>query len=275
MTCLTTSDVIGIPGGWEEYDKHIMEILGVDLVTLAAKAEGKPVERVRNGLAGRRLAAVSVSSGVGVVSGFAESLASIGRHLGMEAKVMSRTDGDGFQEAAQWNADFVISANDHLFVARETARGLAADNNPATSRVFVTALELMSGGSLMEREVVVLGLGIIGRGAASYLAELGAYPLMYDPDPQRAAAARNEILEGEVIHNQAHLAEILGRTNLIYDATPVLQALPESLWPAEALVSAPGVPLSWPETWLSGGGKRRLWHDPLQSGTAAMLAKLA
>ena len=275
MTCLTTSDVIGIPGGWEEYDKSIKEVLGVDLLTLAAMSQDKPVEQVQAGLANRRLAAISISSGVGVVSGFAESLASIGRHLGMDAKVMSRPDRDGFREAAKWRADFVISADDHRFLARESSRGLTANNNPATSRVFVTALELMNGGSLKEREVVVLGLGIIGLGAASYLCDLGAYPLMYDPDPKRATAAQGEIREGEIIRDQTQLAEVLGRTNLIYDATPVLAALPESLWPAEAVVSAPGVPLSWPLDWLSGSSKRRLWHDPLQSGTAAMLAKLA
>ena len=275
MTCLTTTDVIGIPGGWAEYDKHIQRILGVDLLTLAARAERRQVKEVRSGLAGRRLAAVSISSGVGVVGGFAESLASIGRHLGLEARVMDRPDGDGFREAEKWGADFVISADDHRFLARETSKGLAADNNPATSRVFVAALELMNGGSLRDQEVVVLGLGIIGCGAASHLAELGAYPLMYDPDPKRSAAAGMEISDGELLRNPEELARALARTRLIFDATPVIQALPVDLWPAEALVSAPGVPLSWPLEWLTTAGPRRLWHDPLQSGTAAMLAKLA
>lgn len=275
MTCLTTTDVIGIPDGWDEYNKHIQRILGVDLLTLAARSAGRGVEEVRSGLAGRRLAAVSISSGVGVVVGFAKSLASIGRHLGMEAMVMERPDGDGFREAEKWGADLVISADDYKFLARRTAKGLTADNNPATSRVFVAALELMNGGSLRDQDVVVLGLGIIGIGAASYLADLGAYPLMYDPDSKRRAAAGGEISDGEVLRNPDELARALGRTKLIFDATPVLQALPESLWPAEAVVSAPGVPLSWPLEWLTTDGPRRLWHDPLQSGTAAMLAKLA
>lgn len=274
MTCLTTSDVIGIPDGWDIYDEQIQQVLGVDLLTLAARAVGRKEAEVRAGLAGRRLAAVSISSGVGVVGGFAESLAAIGRHLGLEAQVMSRPDGDGFREAEKWGAELVISADDHRFLARETARGLTADNNPATSRVFTVALELMSGG-LREREVLVLGLGIIGRGAASYLAELGAYPLLYDPDPKRAAAAGLEISEGQVLKNLDEVGRALERTNLIFDATPVAEALPESLWPAEAVVSAPGVPLSWPLEWISSSGPRRLWHDPLQAGTAAMLAKLA
>lgn len=275
MTCLTTSDVIGIPGGWDEYDKLIQRVLGVDLLTLAARAAGRKEEEVRSALAGRRLAAVSISSGVGVVGGFAESLASIGRHMGLEAEVMSQPDGDGFREAEKWGAELVISADDYKFLARRTANGLTADNNPATSRVFVTALELMNGGSLRDQEVVVLGLGIIGRGAAAYLAERGAYPLLYDPDPKRSAAAGVEISEGELLRNTNDLAKALKRTNLIYDATPVLEALPEELWPAEAVVSAPGVPLSWPLEWINADGPRRLWHDPLQSGTAAMLAKLA
>ncbi len=275
MTCLKTSDVIGIPDGWEEYDRRILDILGVDLLTLAALSLDRSEVDVRNGLAGRKLAAVSISSGGGVVTGFAESVASIGRHLGMECEVMSKTDGPGMEQAVNWGADFIISADDRRFLVRETSRGRVADNNPATSRVFVAALELMAGGSLVEREVVVLGLGAIGRGAAVRLVELGAYPLMYDPDPKKEAPALSEVKDGEVLRSPEHLARALARTSLIIDATPVSPALPASMWPANPVVSAPGVPLGWPEEWMRPGARGLLWHDPLQSGTAAMLAKLA
>jgi hypothetical protein len=40
------------------------------------------------------------------------------------------------------------------------------------------------------------------------------------------------------------------------------------------LVSAPGVPLSWPLSWLNPGQNGRLFHEPLAAGTASMFAGL-
>jgi hypothetical protein len=243
-------------------------------LTLAARAADRPAEEVRARLAGRRLAAVSLSGGEGVVTGFAAALAAIGRRLGLIAEAMPAPDEAGLAQARRWGADFIIHADDDRFWARATADGRTADNNPATSRVFVAALELLSGGSLAGREVVVLGLGVIGRGAASRLAELGAVPLMYDPDPRTWPAAEVEA-GGAILAAPADLARALARTNLIFEATPGPLALPPSLWPDFPIVAAPGVPLAWPVAWLTAGSSGRLWHDPLQSGTAAMLAQLA
>lgn len=276
MTCLTSADVINIPSVWDDFDRRMMDILGVDLLTLAARAVDRPVETVRRGLAGRKLAAVSITNGVGVVPGFAESLAAIGRHLGMSSAVMQYPDGHGFQQALDLGAEIIISADDFSFMARETKHGRLADNNPATSNVFVAALELMNGGSLRDSEVIVLGCGPIGRGAVCRLAELGAYPLVFDPDEKKVMAVLDEIEgEGEQIRTAEQMLKAVKRTSLIFEATPVSQALPPEMWPAKPVVAAPGVPLAWPWQWMEPGSPARLWHDVLQSGTAAMLAKLA
>lgn len=275
MTCLTTKDVAGIPHMWEEFDRRMGLMLKTDLITLAARAAGRSVELVRDGLAGRKLAVVPVSVGGGVIPGFVESVASIGWRLGMNAAVMNYSDGDGFKQATDLGADFIISADDNRYVARERVHGRLADNNPATSSIFVSALELLCGGNLADKEVVVLGMGVIGRGAAVRLVELGAYPLIYDPDRRKATAAMGEITDGEMINDSRELQKSLKRTNIIFDATPILEALPPDLWPANPIVSAPGVPLSWPLEWMYPGARGRLWHDVLQSGTAAMLARLA
>lgn len=273
MTRLTSADVRTIDS-WAEHDRLIRDQLGVDLLALAADAADLPAEAVRRGLAGRKLAAVSISSGEGVVGGFAESLAAIGRHLGLEARVMAAPDASGFSLAGQWGADLVIHADDDLFLAWDSS-GRTVDNNPATSRAYVAALRLMAEGrSLAGREVVVLGLGVIGRGAASRLVELGALPLMYDLNESLGAAALAEVGGGKILRDRADLAEALSRTNLIFEAVPSADALEESLWPEHPVVAAPGVPLAWPESWLRPGARGRLWHDPLQSGTAAMLARL-
>ena len=274
MTRLTSSDVREIDG-WAEYDRLIRGQLGVDLPGLAAAAADLPAAEVRRGLAGRKLAAVSISSGEGVVGGFAAGLAAIGRRLGLEARVMEAPDEAGFIQAARWGADLVIHADDERFLVRDRL-GRTADNNPATSRAFVAALEMMAEGrSLAGREVVVLGLGVIGRGAALRLVELGAVPLMYDPDESRWPEAEAGRGPGKILRGREALAEALSRTSLIFEAVPSADVLDEKLWPAHPVVAAPGVPLAWPESWLRPGARGRLWHDPLQSGTAAMLARLS
>lgn len=276
MTRLTNADIADI-GSWNEYDRLIQQNLGVDLIGLAARAADRPKAEVRRALAGRKLAAVPVSSGEGIVGGFAASLAGIGEHLGMTAQAMDQPDSDGFKQAEAWGADIVIYADDHHFLARDVLSGEVADNNPATSRVFVAALELLNGGSLAGREVVVLGLGVIGRGAAERLLELGAVPLLYDVNPAAGLTPLVSRLAGAVVlPDRAALAGALTRTSLIFDATPVPEALAKNLWPANPVVAAPGVPLAWPPGWLQPKGRiGRLWHDPLQAGTAAMLAMLA
>jgi len=277
MTRLTTDDVLIITDNWKVYDGCQRRMLGVDLPTLAARAVGRDPARVAAALAGRKLAAVSITEGEGIISGFAESLAAIGRRLGLTAEAMTRANREGLKEAELWGADLVIYATDDRFLALNPHNGQVADNNPATSRVFVAALELMAEDqTLAGREVVVLGLGIIGRGAAGRLVELGARPLMYDPDPGcRAAAAKVVGDGGEVLPDNDSLARALTRTNLIFEAVCCRRALPPELWPLNPVVAAPGVPLSWPQEWLRGCGGGRLWHDQLQSGTAAMLAELA
>lgn len=273
MTRLTSLDVQDIEFEWQEYDKRIKRILGVDLVELSSLAADKPTSQVRSNINGRKLAAVAISSGEGVVGGFAQSLAAIGKHMGYEAMAMPSADKAGFDEASEWGADYVIYADDDLYIARELNGGNVADNNPATSRVFVAALDLLCRG-ISGKEVVVLGLGIIGRGAAMRLLDLGARPLMYDKNENKALDLIKEIKGGDLINNQRDLSMALKSTNLIFDATPVQEALDKSLWPASPIVAAPGVPLSWPIQWMEKNEKGRLWHDPLQSGTAAMLAML-
>jgi threonine dehydrogenase-like Zn-dependent dehydrogenase len=192
---------------------------------------------------------------------------------------MPGADEEGFRQAAAWDAEWVILADDDRFEVRDLAGRVLADNNPATSRAFVAALEILAGGGLAGREVLVLGLGVIGRGAAARLLELGAWPLMFDIDPAKGPAVLAEVGGGAVVAREEDLAGILaGRTTLIFEAVPRRDiglgktGLPEGV---PLKVAAPGVPLSWPAEWLRPGGPARLWHDVLPSGVAAMLALAA
>lgn len=280
MTRLTTADLSDINQDWGTYDHRLVSQLRLDFIGLGALANGRAVPEVRRGLVGRRLAAVSISSGEGVLPDFAESVATIAIHMGLEARVMTASDEAGMDEAKKWGADFISYADEDNFVVRRVLDGRVADNNLGTSRAYVAALAQMAGGFLVGREVVVLGLGIIGRGAAARLLELGAVPLLYDSDlgcMEKLLWEIGGMDKGEAygLRDLKALADALIRTNLIFEATPVAEALSPELWPQNPVVVAPGVPLSWPVAWLDPGATGRLWHDPLESGMAAMLAEVA
>jgi hypothetical protein len=214
-----------------------------------------------------------------VLPGFAETLAALAGGLGLEATAMPGADGEGLRAAAAWGAEWVIQADDDCFEVRDLGGRVLADNNPATSRAFVAALELLAGGGLAGREVLVLGLGVIGRGAAARLLELKAWPLMFDIDPAKSQAALAGLGGGEALAGEESLARVLvGRTPLIFEAVPRRKLWPAKIRPprpARLRVAAPGVPLSWPLSWLKPGGPNRLWHDALPSGVSAMLALAA
>ena len=276
MTRLTVKDLAGL-GRQADLSRLTQAALGVDLLALGARAADRPAPWVRERLRGRRLAALSVSAGQGVLPGFAEALASLGRGLGLIAEAMPGADEKALRAAADWGADWVILADDDRFEIRDMAGRVMADNNPATSRAYVAALELLAGGGLSGREVLVWGLGVIGRGAAVRLLERGAWPLMFDIDPAKGPAALAMAGGGEVVAGEAGLARVLaGRTFLIFEAVPrreIWKSSPPDGVPFK--VAAPGVPLSWPAAWLRPGGPARLWHDALPSGVAAMLALAA
>ena len=278
MTRLTAMDLSGLTDQ-AAYGRLIQGSLGVDLLALGARAADQPVSWIAERLRGHRLAALSISSGQGILPGFTETLAALGREMGLTAEVMPDADEKALRKAEAWGADWVILADDDNFEVRDMGGRVLADNNTATSRAYVAALEILADGSLAGREVLVWGLGIIGRGAAARLSELGAWPLMFDIDPAKGPVALAEAGGGEVVAGEDGLARVLdGRTALVFEAVPRREIWPKNMAPpgnAPLRVVAPGVPLSWPENWLRPDGPSRLWHDVLPSGVAAMLALAA
>jgi pyrrolysine biosynthesis protein PylD len=254
--------------------------LRTDVRRLAARAWDADPDALAAALRGKRVAAVTVTSGEGAIGGFARALADTGELMGAEARVMESADGPGFAEADRWGADIVVFSDDSDFVAADRNTGRVVHNNPATARVFVAALELLNGGSLKGEGVTVLGLGPVGFFAAERLMELGARPAARDVDRGRLFTAGRMLPGLDTLPGEEDLARALARsaTPLIFEAVPCERALPDALYerllggPAP-VVSAPGVPLSWPAAWLGGEGGR-LFHEPLMAGTASMLAGL-
>ena len=88
MTRLTENDIAGIEAEWATYERRLEELTGDDLLTLAARTLGIDPETARSGVRELRVGAIPISSGEGLIGGFADSLASIAGHLGFEADVL-------------------------------------------------------------------------------------------------------------------------------------------------------------------------------------------
>jgi pyrrolysine biosynthesis protein PylD len=231
------------------------------------------------------MAAITITDGEGAISGFAEMLAEAGKLLGMDALAMTFPDQKGFKEAWDWGAEVVVYSDDNDFVAKDLVSGHTIHNNPATSRIFVAALEFLSHGSLAGKEVLVMGLGPVGTFAALRLLELGAKVHLYDVDPSKGKGLHRRVPELGLIQGEAALLKFLeSQGPLILEAVPSENLLSSGdpgdlariIQGRNPHVSAPGVPLSWPRDWMEKGAKEgpQLYHEPLLSGTVSMLSGL-
>lgn len=143
MTRLTENDIAGIEAEWATYERRLEELTGDDLLTLAARTLGIDPETARSGVRELRVGAIPISSGEGLIGGFADSLASIAGHLGFEADVLP-ADVPGFQLAKSGGFDLFIWADDDTYLAENILTGTVGENGRATGRGFATALIRMA-----------------------------------------------------------------------------------------------------------------------------------
>lgn len=263
MTRLTEHDIAGMDTAWQEYERRLLTLAGTDLLTLAAQSLSMPAPDVT----GMRVAAVPVSSGEGLIPGFAESLVSIARHLGFEAKTVS-PDEAGFREARAF--DLFIWADDDNYYAENVRTGTRAENGVATGRGFAEALLcLLRHERPLEQAILVLGAGPVGRAGAEHLARAGHDVLVCDLDAAKARQIASEHIHActpeELPQRMPHILALL-------DAAPTSRCFPYALTAPHVCVAAPCVPCLWGEHLPPSA---RLWHDPLQLGTAVMLLAAA
>ena len=294
MTRLTVDDLAGIPAGLPAYDAELESRTGCTLAALACRAAGVEERSLAERAGGVRVAVVPLDCGQGVLPGFAEAVRAVAAHLGFEAWVTARADAGGLAEAYGHGAGILTTADEESFVAVNLATRAVADDNEATARGFVTALELLcarrgeerarggggrfgataaAGEGLAGREVLVLGCGPVGRASARLLRARGARVSLCDTRSERARQAARELAEaggGAEVHVEEDLEAALFRHRLLLDATPAPRFIRERHIRPETRVAAPGVPLG-----LTAGALRavgpHLVHDPLQIGTAVML----
>lgn len=266
MTRLTGEWMNSLVENIDAREKDLLQKTGLDFAGIAAAANGIALTELCSAAQKHTVSVIPITQGLGVIEGFAESVAAIVERAGFSAFVTTSTDVTGFYEAYRRGANIVFLADDTRYVGFRLDIRRLIDNNDATAQGYVAALEAAAG-SLAGQRVLVLGCGTIGQEAGIRLIAKGATPVYYDSDAKRCVPGK---LPGGMIEEDA---SCVGRYALIFDATNTGGWLHEGMLREDAWVTSPGVPLSLDDAAMARHGARVI-HDELEIGTLAMLGGL-
>lgn len=261
---LEESEIEGVAAGLCDLDRQSREMTGLTIAELAGESVGFASHdealaaqvAVGDGVA-PRVAVIPVTSGYGLIGGFAQTLVAILNHLGANARATDKTDLAGLEEAYRARAQLIFMADDYTFTAVSTRGGAMSDNGIATGRAFGCALAHMARGG----EVLVLGAGPVGLSATRYLKGCGFAVSVYDKDPARLSAAVEATGAGREQDG------CVARYRNILDATNGADFITAADVTSETRISAPGIPLG-PTAQVRS--LVPVFHNPLELGTAAM-----
>lgn len=262
MTRLTAEMLADIGPDLNTLDRDLIRDTGLGLRGLALASVGVPANHTLP--LGLRVAAVPTTCGQGRISGFAESVALVARHLGLIAFVTEHADVAGIQEAYQRGADCILLADDDAYIALNTRRKAWAENSQCTALGYVEALDRAAGG-LGGAEVLVIGAGPVGLHAIRTLLDRGCKVKVVEKDPQRYRMVVREMgLEAHML-----LEEALVTSEYVLNASPA--PISGKMVRKGMVLSNPGVPLLVDE--ITRKRCKAIVHDPLAIGTAVMLTK--
>jgi pyrrolysine biosynthesis protein PylD len=271
MTRLTSDDIEPIRFDLDRYDRYLQSATGRTLLGIGAASSGiDDIGWLQAVAPTIKLAVVPIRSGLGVISGFSETVCGILVHLGFDAAVTGPSDVAGFADAVDAGARVIMAADDDRFVAFCLRQGQTVDNSRATARGYVAGLDLMAGG-LVGRTVLVIGCGPVGRWSVEALLARRARVCVVDRVPEKARNlarwARAAFQMTITVLPDAEQA--LSTQSLVVDASNAADVIGARHITADTRVAAPGMPCGigrHARERLAG----RLLHDPLQIGVAAM-----
>lgn len=257
-----------------EYDQKLKNVTGMDLAALAFCAAGWP-EGSKDAAKNRKVAVIRMTAGQGVIGYFAESVAAVAKHMQMDVFIADECDVAGIHEALSRGAEILMMADEERFIAFNARTSAVGENDEATVRGYAAGLSAMAGG-LSGRSVLLLGYGRIGQAALIRLLEEGASVSVYDCDEQKINALREKI-SGTALPDKGRVNILSKRpgplSGLVFDATSQGAYLGAKDLQGDVLIAAPGVPLSLnEEAYALHDSLKQIMHDPLQTGTAVMLA---
>ena len=275
MTRLTSADVRPLESSLVAHDQHLTAVTGLDLAGLALEAADLPADAAhRKGLADLEMAVVPITGGLGLIGGFARSVAAILNQIGCRSFVTLAADVAGIAEAVAQGPTALFMSDDRDFFALDPSHRTSVHNTPATAEGFVAGLAGMAGG-LEGKQVLLLGCGPLGGQAAEALLDRGARLTLVDRIPERCVVLREGLMSRDA--PQARI-QVMGENpprgaELIFDATNTGDHIDVEMIGKRTLVAAPGMPCG-----ITAAARRtlgnRLLHDPLQIGVATMAAKI-
>jgi pyrrolysine biosynthesis protein PylD len=271
MTRLTTDDIEHIRLQLIRHDDYLASVTGQTLLGIGAAASGRGDVSFFQRVAPKiKMAVVPIGGGLGIISGFAQTVCGILVHLGFDAVVTGHSDVAGFADAVDAGGQIIMAADDDCFVAFCPRQGRTVDNSRATAKGFVAGLDLMAGG-LNGKGVLVIGCGPVGRWAVEALLMRKARVIVFDRVAEKAADLAGWIQGAykSPIRVVSDLEQALSTHHLIVEATNAAEVIHARHVSANTHVTAPGMPCGvtlHAREKLAG----RILHDPLQIGVATM-----
>lgn len=267
MTRLKQDDVAKIAATLEDYNTELFSKTGCSLREIAAYAVGRGVNDDDQQL---KVAVIPMTCGQGIIRGFVESVVGIVSYLGFNAVITENRDAGGVAEAVLSGAEILMMADDDRFVAINLKNGKVSDNGDATGKGYVAALERMCKG-LEGKNVLLIGAGPVGTGAALALARLGAKVSVYDINMLSSQRLVGELEKQDyIVTIETDLDSALGRYHIFVDACPAEDIIMLKHISEDMLIAAPGIPLGVHAEGIEQLSKRMI-HDTLQIGVATMI----
>jgi len=258
MTRLTPDLIECVPEGKLALDDTLMKYTGHTMKSMALHAAGLPED---TDLSGITASVVPITSGMGIIGGFSQSVDAILRRLGIRSHVTEGTDVLGFSKAMDSGDDLVFMADDSMFVAYNVRERKYITNFYGTALGYATALDLASGG-IKGKEALVIGAGFVGSRAARILRDMGADVIIADKICDKGKSVAAEL----GVRYSCDVEGTLSKNKNVLNAAPAI--FPGRLIAEGAVISSPGVPHYYDEE-----GRRKascIIHDPLEIGVATM-----
>ncbi len=266
MTRLSSDWISGMNETIDAYDFELVQKTSLTLRQIAARTAGISEEALCTALERESVAAVPVTSGQGVIKGFTQAVLAIVHHLGCPSFITKSCDAAGVAEGIERGASIIFLADDIRFIAINLSHKRVIDNDLATGWSYAHALDACVGG-LRGRSLLLIGAGRVGEHALCALDRFGANVGVFDIDGAKVQALADKYK----IKREENLSDALDRYTLLFDASPAPDIIQAKHIKPETTIAACGIPIG-----LSDEARSlvedRLIHDPLQLGTAAMLA---
>ncbi|MCD4704103.1 MAG: 3-methylornithyl-N6-L-lysine dehydrogenase PylD [Methanosarcinaceae archaeon] len=255
MALLTPDDLEDILKKLEHNDNIIKDATGMDIKQICETVYGTKLGCEKIGI-------IPITAGNGIIGNFSSSLLAIADYFGLDGFITEHTDVTGYYQATSGDADILMMADDHMFIAHNLRNGKIATNHICTGVIYAEIASRYRHADT--KDVLVIGLGRVGYGGAEHLVKKGFNVFAYDPNAEFLEKAEKElgIIPLDLDHPQ--------KFSMVFEATPNSNTISEGMVAERCLVSTPGIPCGLPDDI----GKRDnvdLVMEPLVIGVAAML----